>query len=285
MKAPPADWPFVDASRFVSVRPHRWHVQQIGAGPDLLLLHGAGASTHSWRRLAPLLSDRFRVTMIDLPGHGFTQPAHRNRAGLDTMAEDTTRLMRHLDIRPAAIIGHSAGATIALRLAMDAERPIPVVSINGAFQMFDGVAGTLFPLMAKALAFNPLTVPLFTAASTPGRTRRLLEGTGSAVDEEGVALYHQLVSNRQHVAGALAMMASWSLDRLVREAANFDGPVLLLAGSKDTTVPPKVSEQIATRLRHADLRVLSGYGHLIHEEAADPVAETALGFLAEHGVG
>ena len=66
------DWPNREASRFVEAGGLRWHVQQMGRGPVLLLLHGTGASTHSWRALLPLLAKSFTVVAPDLPGHGFT---------------------------------------------------------------------------------------------------------------------------------------------------------------------------------------------------------------------
>ncbi|WGH80243.1 alpha/beta fold hydrolase BchO [Jannaschia ovalis] len=278
----PPDWPFADASRFVESRPHRWHVQQIGAGPDLLLLHGAGGATHSWRGLAPLLAKDHRVTMIDLPGHGFTRLGRSGRSGLDPMAEDVTRLMERLDVTPAALIGHSAGAAVALRMALDAPRP--VIAINGAFQEFEGLAGWLFPIMAKALALNPLTPIFFTAAGSPARTRRLLEGTGSRIDADGLALYHRLVSDRDHVGGALAMMANWSLERLIRRAPDLTAPVLLLTGAEDRAVDPKVSRAMADRLPGAELRQIAGHGHLLHETAPAEVAEAVGEFLGRAGV-
>jgi magnesium chelatase accessory protein len=63
-------------SSFVETPRLRWHVQ-LAQHPNeeassILLLHGTGASTHSWRALLPLLSDNFTVLAIDLPGHGFT---------------------------------------------------------------------------------------------------------------------------------------------------------------------------------------------------------------------
>ena len=71
-----ADWPNRAASRFVTVGAMRWHVQVMGSGPVLLLLHGTGASSHSWRDLAPRLARHFTVLAPDLPGHGFSaQPA------------------------------------------------------------------------------------------------------------------------------------------------------------------------------------------------------------------
>ena len=59
----PADWPMRGHSRAVHVRPHLWHVQVMGTGPLVLLLHGAGASTHTWRSLAPLLAKHY--TLVD----------------------------------------------------------------------------------------------------------------------------------------------------------------------------------------------------------------------------
>ena len=59
-------------SRQVMHRPHRWHIQEAGKGPLLLLIHGAGGATHSFRSLFPLLAQTSRVVAVDLPGQGFT---------------------------------------------------------------------------------------------------------------------------------------------------------------------------------------------------------------------
>ena len=73
-------WPHHERSRFVIAAGQRWHVQQWPApapgAPTLLLLHGTGASTHSWRDLAPLLAQHAGVIAVDLPGHGFSAPGH-----------------------------------------------------------------------------------------------------------------------------------------------------------------------------------------------------------------
>ena len=70
------DWPHRHASQFVRAAGMRWHVQRMGlpagTAPAALLLHGTGASTHSWRSLMPLLALHFDVLALDLPGHAFT---------------------------------------------------------------------------------------------------------------------------------------------------------------------------------------------------------------------
>ena len=73
-RSSPFWWLNVAICAAVARGPIRWHVQRMGAGPALLLLHGTGAATHSWRALAPLLAEHFTVVAPDLPGHGFTGP-------------------------------------------------------------------------------------------------------------------------------------------------------------------------------------------------------------------
>ncbi|MEM7746067.1 MAG: alpha/beta fold hydrolase, partial [Pseudomonadota bacterium] len=107
------DWPNREASVFVRTGGVAWHVQRMGSGPRLLLLHGTGGATHSWRGLLPALADRFDVVAPDLPGHGFSS---MGMASLPGMAGAVRDLLATLDVAPEYIVGHSAGAAIALRL-------------------------------------------------------------------------------------------------------------------------------------------------------------------------
>jgi magnesium chelatase accessory protein len=251
----------------------------MGDGPTVLLLHGAGGATHSWRHLMPLLAARHRCIAVDLPGHGFT-PRAGGRSGLEAMCADLTALLATLDVAPAAMVGHSAGAAIALRMAQTTT-PVPVAGLNGAFATFDGVAGFLFPLIARALAFSPLTVPVFAATATPSRVRRMLEATASRIDDETLALYAALIGDRDHVAGTLAKMAAWDLAPLHRALPAPDVPVLMVIGDRDGTVPPRVSRDMAAKLTRAQVTTLDGLGHLAHEEAPDRVAGALMPWLEE----
>jgi magnesium chelatase accessory protein len=215
------DWPHHRHSRFVGSGGSRWHVQQWPApsaqAPQLLLLHGTGASTHSWHRLVPLLARRAGVLAVDLPGHGFSEAARGEGATLRGMARGVAALLREIDVRPTLLIGHSAGAAIAVQMALDQPQGLQaVVSLNGALLPLHGLAGQLFSPLARLLAANRFVPHLFAwRAADPARVRRLVDGTGSHIDDAGVALYGRLVRDPAHVAGALAMMASWDLRELV----------------------------------------------------------------------
>lgn len=281
MQAPviPTDWPNRSASRHLFCAPHLWHVQEMGSGPTLLLIHGAGGASHSWRGLVPFLADHYHLVIVDLPGQGFTRLGARHRCGLDAMAEDLARLIRQKDWAPMAYIGHSAGAAIALRLAEIAP-PRAVIGLNAALGQFEGVAGWLFPVMAKLLAAAPFVAQIFSRiAGNPAKVASLLASTGSNVDATGQALYLQLLRMPSHVDATLAMVAQWTLDGLMARLPQLTTPCLLITATNDHAVPPAKSAQAAERMPRTRWQDVPGFGHLLHEEAPQIVAPLILDFL------
>ncbi len=277
-------WPMAEHSRLVLCRPHRWHVQEAGRGNTILLIHGAGGATQSWRGLFPLLAETHHVVAVDLPGQGFTQIGARARCGLDLVAEDLWALCRAEGWHPAAIVGHSAGAAVALRMTELPGGPdCPVIGINAALAKFKGMAGWLFPMLAKALSLSPVTAGLFSATTTEASVRSLLKGTGSRIDDEGVALYLRLARDAGHVDGTLAMMSQWRLDGLLSRLPQVTVPVTLIVGLGDTAVPPQTSRDAAKTLPRAWLRELPDLGHLAHEEDPETMARIIREALAAAG--
>ena len=272
-------WPMATQSRRVLHKPHRWHLLDTGSGPLLLLIHGAGGSTHSWRHLVPLL-EGYRVMAVDLPGQGFTQCGAQKRCGLDAMAEDLLSLCRSEKLEPRAIIGHSAGAAIALRMAEQMSPSPDVIGINAALDTFQGVAGVLFPLMAKTIAMLPMAANMFSAtAANTQSVARILKGTGSTLPPADIELYRRLVANPSHVNATLQMMAQWELEPLLTRLAKQHAHALFITGDADTAVPPTVSKKAAARMPDARCVSLAGLGHLAHEEDAAAVAAPLLDFL------
>ena len=273
------DWPNRQASRFVLAGGLRWHVQVMGSGPPLLLLHGSGAATHSWRDLAPLLARDFTVVAPDLPGHGFTQAAAGDGASLPGMTRGVAALLSVLAMSPVAAVGHSAGAAIALRLRLDAKPDRAdllargVVSLNGALSPFPGAAGHVFPALAKLLFLNPFAIRLFAwRAARPGAVARLIESTGSRIDVAGLDFYQRLMRTTGHIEGALAMMSRWDLEPLRADLGRIDAPLTLVAAANDHAVPPHVAREAAALTPGASVIDVPKLGHLAHEEAPDRLA-------------
>ena len=248
------------------------------------LLHGAGAATHSWRDLAPKLAQSCTVAAPDLPGHGFTGMPGRDGLKLNGMAKGVAELMTALNLRPDLIVGHSAGAAIALRMQMTgAGGAAGVVAINGALSPFPGVAGHIFPTLARLLFLNPAAIGLFAwRARQPGVVERLMESTGSRIDAAGLEGYRSLIGASGHVAGTLGMMSGWDLNALAADFARYQAPLTLIASEGDLAVPIKVSREARGRIAGAKLIRLGRLGHLAHEEDPDQIAALILEHLLAH---
>lgn len=259
-------WPCAEHSRFIEARHHRWHVQRWGQGPQVLLLHGTAASTHSFADVASKLAAGFEVILLDLPRHGFTRSAVSRAPTPGRVAQDILDLLHLEDMRPDIIVGHSAGSVVAVELAR-LSAPRRLVSINGAFEPFAGSAGLAASFLARALTFNPLAAIAFSqAARNQKRVQLLVEQTGSQLGADKVSYYQRLLRYPGHVSGALAMMASWELDGMRRKIEELGIAMDVLVGTGDEAVSPEVSASLAEAFSHVTLTRLEGLGHLAHEE-------------------
>jgi magnesium chelatase accessory protein len=270
------DWPNRAHSHFVKAAGLTWHVQQFGKtdstefnSKKILLLHGTGSSSHSWRDVAPLLALRYHVLAIDLPGHGFTSMPPSHEQSLNGMARKVAELLRVMSFAPTLVIGHSAGAAVAARMVLDdAVAPLAVLSLNGAFLGFGGLAGQLFSPIARLLAAGSFASRFFAWQATDNSVvEKLVRSTGSVLDPLGMKLYARLVRNPGHVSAALAMMANWDLDALERELPKLTLPVWLVVAENDLTVPPSQATHVARLLPNAHRVSWPMLGHLAHEES------------------
>lgn len=282
----PPDWPNRALARMLPVGRLRFWLIEAGPrdAPALLLLHGTGASGHSFHRTIPGLAGQYRLIVPDLPGQGCTASPGFRRLGLDDMAEDLWALCDALAVRPHAVVGHSAGAAIGLRMAE--MRPLSggVIGLNAALGEFDGAAGVLFPLLARGLASLPMAASAISALTGRAATvERILAGTGSPLDPAGRAMYLRLVRDPDHVTGTLGMMAQWRLQGLLSRLPELKVPVCLIASDRDRAVPAQVSVDAARVMPMARLIMVPGLGHLAHEEAPDGLAAQILDCLSGCG--
>lgn len=281
------DWPNHAHSRFVNAGGLRWHVQVAGPrngdAPVLLLLHGTGAATHSWRALLPLLAAHFTVVAPDLPGHGFTT---RGPQSLPAMATAVAALLAELHLRPGVVVGHSAGAAVGLRMLLDGlVGAKAAIALSPALLPFPGLAAQIFPTLAKILFLNPFAPHIFARMAGPTRevARFMAKSTGSQIDAEGIDTYARLFRKPGHIAGTIGMMASWDLDPLRRDLPGLTVPLLLIHGDGDIAIPLAKAREAAALVPGARLEVLSGLGHLAHEETPERIADLITGFVTEQG--
>lgn len=278
----PADWPHRDCSRRVRAAGLDWHVQIDGEGPLVVLLHGTGASTHSWSPIWPRLIRHARVLAMDLPGHGFTHGADYDRLDLASIAQQLDVLLEVLDMgAPALVAGHSAGFPLALRWSL--------LGRHQASALVGYAPSLVPPPPAYALFLGPLINPLATSgpmasllAATigpSGMVDRLLDSTASILDEAQRRHYRTLFSESTHVRGAMSFMAAADLPVLLEDAAGLTTPMRLVVGDLDAWVPPEPLLQVIQRyLPQAGVERWRA-GHLMHETEPERSAQVILDAL------
>ena len=278
----PADWPHREHSRSLRVGSLEWHVQVMGSGPALLLLHGSGASAHSWADLLPTLAGHATLVVPDLPGHGFTTGATPAELTLPRMKVALAALLAALRLpAPRVVVGHSAGAALALRWALSsAPAPRTVLGFNpslvGPSALYMRMVAPLInPLATSA----PMARLLAGVASRTGMVDRLLDSTQSQVPPAQRARYRQLFSNPDHVRGAMGFMAAADLPALLSQGANLPCALHFVIGTRDSWVPEAtLAPVIASAFPKAVVERWVG-GHLLHEEQPAKAASLLIGVL------
>ncbi len=126
-------------------------------GPPVLLLHGEGASLHTWDAWVELLGDRYRMISVDLPGHGLTGRTVRGEYNRLGMTNFVLRFTHEMDLGEFVLVGHDMGGSVAWNLAR--YRPYRVSQL--VLIAPEGI-GTVpvDPDLTARLAANPMTRPL-----------------------------------------------------------------------------------------------------------------------------
>lgn len=273
------DWPNLQWSRFVQTDRLRFHAVQWGEGADIVLLHGVGGSTHGWAPLMDVLHPRvqtgsrsFRVTAVDLPGHGFTEAPTDARLTPAHMAEDLAQALVALGcLNPVALVGHSAGAALALMLATRmTQRPQLVLGVNPSLVPPDRMP---MPGWLEALARPFVRAGAFAAFwAQIGRSPRLLDkvlaSTGSRVQPAQRRCYQHIAASPAHVHAALTMMVQWRADEVTQtfsQIRHHTDRLVLLAGTDDRWIPPDAISRVAQQIPGAEV-ISFRAGHLGPED-------------------
>lgn len=251
-----------------------------GEGPPLVLVHGLGGAGFNFADLAPLLARRHRVLVLDLPGHGGTEPLPRVER-LSDLAAHVAAVGEHEAMSPAVVLGYSMGGLVALRLA--AERPEAVaslvlvapagiVSTTRRARLWLGLVSALRPARAVArfrslIARRPnLRAPVFGywGAVEPRR-----------LSPEAVVGFLEAQPDHTDVRGVARVLLH---DDPRPDLAGIRCPTLLVWGARDNLIPLEDGFEYARRLR-CPLRVVPAAGHLVVGERPGECAVLVEQFL------
>ncbi len=134
--------------------PVKLYYEEQGKGPPLLLIHGFGASTFTWRFMAPELAKTHRVIAVDLKGFGQSDKPFDERYSVFDQAELLAQLIEEKDLRNLTLVGHSFGGGVALLLALEANQRLDGPHHPAGAAQFDRLSAEI------PVFFRLLDVPL-----------------------------------------------------------------------------------------------------------------------------
>ena len=264
----PNYWPHRTLSRSIDVGNLRWHVQISGdTGPTILLLHGTGASAHSWSEIIPKLAGHARTVVPDLPGHAFTLNAPVDSLRLHKIASELQKLMLALALPgPHLVVGHSAGALLALSYAEINPEIKCIIGLNPSL-VPPPVSYTQFfgPLLSPFTRSSLISFALAKFAGASSMIDRLLDSTNTILPEARRIFYRDLFSNPKHVLGAMNFMAAADITAVLNKAKACRAKLIWVLGKNDVWIPAQQLKQtIASYFPQATVIEWPG-GHLMHE--------------------
>ncbi|MDO9506658.1 MAG: alpha/beta fold hydrolase [Hydrogenophaga sp.] len=262
----------------LQVGPWRLHVRDSGPrdAPAVVMLHGFGASLHTWEAWAQALSATHRVIRLDLPGSGLSEPDSANDYTDARSLQLVLALMDQLGVSRASIVGHSIGGRIAWTLAARhperTERLVLVAPDGFASPGFEygqvakvpAVLGAMRYVMPKAV----LRMNLAPAYADP-----------AFLTDELTTRYHDLMLAPGARDAMFKRLEQTVLTNPVPLLNTITAPTLLLWGAADAMIPVTNAQDYLGAVKGSRLVTLPGVGHLPHEEAAQASLQAVADFL------
>ena len=264
-----------------------------GGKPMLVLIHGLGDEADTWRHAFPLLvAAGYRVVAPDLPGFGRSQ--WKGRIGLGVHCKAVMRLMSVAGANaecPAVLVGSSLGAGIAELIAGRHPGLVKgIVLIAGCFP-FAKSANKKFLLLGLPFLGRKWYRGFRKNHDAARRSLHFYYADLNAMDdadrdflcERVIARVESTNQERGYLSTARSMnkllvFGSWSVTRKIKA---FPGKVFVLCGEKDRVFPPEKTGLFRTLRPDAGFAVVTGAGHLPHQESPGACVMEILRFLEE----
>ncbi len=273
-------------SEFIDVKGQLVHLRDEGPRNDpapLLLLHGTGASLHTWEGWAAALKGKKRVIRIDLPGFGLTGPFAGQYASDDYRGDSYARfvldLLDALDVPRASIGGNSLGGEVAWRAVVMAPQRFDKLILVDA-------SGYAFAPDELPLGFRVARVPLLNRIGETllpralvAATLRSVYGDPTRVNDDMIERYFELAlrqGNRHALGLRLQQLEMGEHAERIKSLAL---PTLVLWGGRDRLIPPINAQRFAADIRGAKLELFDNLGHVPQEEDPARTAAAVAAFL------
>lgn len=262
------------------------HFKDIGAGKPVAFIHGFGASLDSWRFIEDALKNEYRLILLDLKGHGYSDRPRDDRYSPQNHAEIVMGLMEYLNLTNVVLVGHSFGSAVALLVALKAQESSSE-AVLGLVLLASSVDPDNLPFFLRLLrmpVFGWLGMKLTSASF---RTRLVLKK--AYYDDEKVtdslielyAKYQKIPGTDYAFLKTAEQFIPPDLPRLKEELQKLKIPVVNIFGKHDEIVTRESAEGVCRLLPRCSLVMIEDVGHIPHEETSDKIVPLLRDFISK----
>ncbi len=264
--------------QFIRVNNHEIHYIKKGRGRAVVLVHGFGGSTYTWRNLIPLLSENYTIYAFDLLGFGLSDKPQDGSYDLASQAEIVLGFLDAAGLPSATLIGHSMGGVVVSYAA--AKKPAKadkLVIIEGGFY-HDGAPSFLkylfFPL-GRLMAKNFYTKKFRVKSLLPSFYNK------SIVTDEVIEAYLQAGRTPNAVEALATMMNNVGPRTYAGLSSRITQPTLLAWSSNNKNNPIEDGQRLKKEIPDSHLTVIDQCGHYVQEEKPVELAKAINEFLIQ----
>jgi pimeloyl-ACP methyl ester carboxylesterase len=254
------------------------HYVDKGQGQPLILIHGLGGRIYNFRYNIPVLSEHLRVVALDLKGFGYSERPAAGDYSLTAQARLVSELMDRLGIPRAAVLGHSMGAAIALRLAATYPEKVDRLILVGS-----APPNGMVPRFAASRLLRPLLRLGTALVLHQPRLREEVLRQGfydpAFLSPEMLEEFRRSASIRGSTNAIASLLSDVARDEPV-DLSRVSQPVLLLWGEGDRWTNLSLARRLADELPDARLQVIDRARHMVLEERAEEANKVILAFLS-----
>jgi pimeloyl-ACP methyl ester carboxylesterase len=272
-------------SQFLNIVGMNIHLRDEGPKTDqepIVLIHGTGASLHTWDGWVDALKEQRRVIRFDLPGFGLTGPDPKNNYKIERYVEVVIALLDELNIQKAVLGGNSLGGYVSWASAvLHPNRVSALVLVDASGYHFKPESVPI----AFRLSQNPVTSAILQNVlpkSLVERSIKNLYGNPNLVSDELVTRYYELAlseGNRE----ALKRRFDQSFPGLLADKIKtISVPTLIIWGAKDRLIPAAFGKRFNQEIVNSELVVFENLGHVPHEEDPETTVLVVKSFLEKN---
>jgi pimeloyl-ACP methyl ester carboxylesterase/quercetin dioxygenase-like cupin family protein len=263
----------------VAVEGAELHVEVAGDGRPIVLVHGLGLSGALWNRMCDAFGSGYRLVLVDLRGAGRSRELERADLSLGRWADDLAEVVRGLELDPPVLVGHSLGASIALKHAIERPSEVGALVLLGAEANLSNLAPRMLAAAERIESVGLETWVDQFWSKNPPFSQASLRRDPSVLDE-----YRERLLENDEVDYVRQCRAIASAESLADRLGSVAQPVLVVVGADDDRTLPEHGRRLAQAMPRARLVELAEVGHTIPLEAAAETAHAITHFLRElHG--